>query len=453
MFGVEVPPIRFIVRTPDKRKRRVEATSQLIKLGSKKGLVHVPLPAKDAKEIHASVRVAPDGRLWLVDVSNGAGTRLNGTHVERAELFDGDTIGIGKTKVTVRVEGGGHSRDDTAAPGPDDLEATVIPNLLVPSVPPASSHAGGLAVELAPECATVHPGQDLVGTIVLPPAWHDGLEALEICCRWEATEDSAEEQLVSWSCEDLSGGTRSVPFALTAPDGPLSHDGELIAIRWYAQATAIVAGEHRHARTGFVLAPWSEDPILRKVGGYRGGPRRWRAEYRLGPKPPAPGITLRQAGLQSGMLQGVWGGLLRNAQASMREMWLDVDVTMPQTAHAGGPLTVATHLEAKRDVTISQLTCTLTAREFSREADGSWDGALEHVLHEATVHVIDAPITMSAGEDATPEAHIAVPTNAPPSFGADHALLVWTVAINLAVDHCPDWVSEQLVTVLPAPPV
>lgn len=52
--------------------------------------------------VHCRLSARPDGRLEVQDLESTNGTFLNGKKVDRAELKDGDELGVGR--VTLKVE-------------------------------------------------------------------------------------------------------------------------------------------------------------------------------------------------------------------------------------------------------------------------------------------------------------------------------------------------------------
>jgi pSer/pThr/pTyr-binding forkhead associated (FHA) protein len=52
--------------------------------------------------VHCRLIAGPDGRLEVQDLESTNGTFVNGKKIDRAELKDGDELGVGR--VTLRVE-------------------------------------------------------------------------------------------------------------------------------------------------------------------------------------------------------------------------------------------------------------------------------------------------------------------------------------------------------------
>ena len=53
--------------------------------------------------LHCRFTVRPDGALEIQDLDSTNGTFVNGKKVERAELKDGDELGIGRVKLKVTL--------------------------------------------------------------------------------------------------------------------------------------------------------------------------------------------------------------------------------------------------------------------------------------------------------------------------------------------------------------
>jgi hypothetical protein len=77
--------------------REIPVTGERVVLGRSREC-DVRLTDANVSRRHAEVRLE-DGSYWVVDLGSTNGTELNGRHVDRAKLSDGDTITLGSTEI------------------------------------------------------------------------------------------------------------------------------------------------------------------------------------------------------------------------------------------------------------------------------------------------------------------------------------------------------------------
>jgi|GEM_PF-1441684 len=96
------PHIFLDVLEPGKPLRSIPVDQPIIKIG-KFSSAHVELSAEGVSRIHAVIEVA-DGKATILDLGAERQTRVNGQAVNRAELSNGDVIGIGDAELVVKVD-------------------------------------------------------------------------------------------------------------------------------------------------------------------------------------------------------------------------------------------------------------------------------------------------------------------------------------------------------------
>ncbi|MCG8648380.1 MAG: ATP-binding protein [Pirellulales bacterium] len=85
----------FVVRGRDQGKH-FQLSQPVQKIG-REASSEIQLFDSEASRSHAEIRLAPDGKCELVDLSSSNGTKINGVRVERQHLASGDRIEIGAT--------------------------------------------------------------------------------------------------------------------------------------------------------------------------------------------------------------------------------------------------------------------------------------------------------------------------------------------------------------------
>lgn len=91
-----------------------------------------------ASRFHCRIERTQDGRMGLIDLQSGNGTKVNGRLVEQCELGDGDAIQIGDTELRFFRE------KETACPGPSPAPGTSRQAEKVPATISAADTTGDL---------------------------------------------------------------------------------------------------------------------------------------------------------------------------------------------------------------------------------------------------------------------------------------------------------------------
>jgi hypothetical protein len=131
----------------------------IIKIG-RLASAHLCLDDDKVSRIHSVIEVAPDGKLWIIDLS-GEGTFVNGKKVNKGALSFGDEIRVGNT--LIKVEDGTTARAAAAlvaaaqAPVPAAAPVHTNGNTLTPAATLAEAARAVPPAAVAPTIAPVAP--------------------------------------------------------------------------------------------------------------------------------------------------------------------------------------------------------------------------------------------------------------------------------------------------------
>jgi len=412
-------------------------------------LVHVHVPDVDANPIHATVHMDDAGRVWLTDLNTALGTMLNGFKVSKAEVHDGDEVLIGSTRIEIAIHDKRRAAGKRRKAVGHDAGAPIC-KVASPAIPTPVAAESGLKVEMDRLEATYRPGETLSGIVRLPGPLADDLTRLEATCGWStmgtSEPDGADTRRVELELPVGVDGQRSrvypLRFNLTAPNGPLSFEGDLFKLRWYVRARGQARdGRIELAERGFILAAWHEDPIIAPPLGYRDAPQRWAGAYHQGPSPLPGGTALEEseARIRPGWVKRV----LADAQTTLRSAWLEARIEAPSRARAAESIVVNIRIRAIRTLTIIGVHSNLRGREVVGTPP------VGHMFYEAKQPLTTRTAVVEEGDVKAFRARFVVPANAPSSFGASNHHVAWSIGVDIAVDYCPDLATERVVQVYP----
>ena len=116
-----------------------------------------------------------------------------------------------------------------------------------------------LTLELLDEEAAYYPGDSIEG--IASWAFPHPVERIEVHLCWHTegrgTEDASVVETVEF---DYPPPVGAKPFRLSAPAGPYSYDGRLIAIRWAVELVAV--GVKDVAQVAVTISPTREPFVL-----------------------------------------------------------------------------------------------------------------------------------------------------------------------------------------------
>jgi hypothetical protein len=363
---------------------------------------------------------------------------LNDVPVKKGLLKDGDVLSVGATRVEVVLleqRQRANARRERALVHVAPTTCTVASAV----APGAEASESGMEIDVF-GATTWRPGQDLAGAVMFPVALAERVEHLEVACVWRVEDETRALGPEVEGCKvALSVRSAAIRFQVEVPSGPLSYQGKLFSVRWRLVARARMRdGGLVKATQGFVLAPWDDDAEPHR--GYRDTPRRWTGDYDPGPCPLPGGEVLH--GSELALALGWLGSAMSLARSTARLVFYEAQISAPTKVRAGQPVDVRVRVRSHQTVTVTRVTLCLRGREVLR-------GAIPriHVLYEDAQVATDGPVPVLWGGEEVFQARFAVPGNAPGSFGTDGQLLVWSLAAEVAVSMCPNWVVEQVVEV------
>ncbi len=276
-----------------------------------------------------------------------------------------------------------------------------------------------------------------------------------------------------------AGQSQQFDFELAAPDGPLSYDGEVLRIEWFAQARVDVdwAADPKSEPVGLSLLRWSSEDVLAQGANYREGPRHYDGEYCQGPTvkqgnkvfEPATAAgcggvalavgglciaTLSEAGINLGVAALIVALMLLFyaipkllARSRVGEPQVQIE---PEIVRPGEAVHVQLALDPRRKVRLNEITSKLRGREVVVRGSGKNSKTSTHELHEKAKTLV-AEKVLKSGQKHTFETDFTIPENAPPSFGAPGNELVWQIELHVDIAGWPDWKQQRRIVVQPAP--
>jgi hypothetical protein len=297
-----------------------------------------------------------------------------------------------------------------------------------------------LELALERKDARFRAGETVRGSLqvsVVDDCTSNGL-AIDMCFRTQGKGDVDERWMHALP---LAGGetwkageTRSYPFEIRAPSGPVGYDGQLVQLRWFLAARASLAWAlgAKHESEFFLLrAPDPEaEPEPESFRGYR-EPARRSPPSRCGS--PAVRRTLVFP------LSKTWAEWLMGAP----------EVTVePSEPRPGGKVHVRVVLEPRRRVRLRAVWAEVTAEERAKESSGeSWTTHRQIVQRLRVELAPDDGVMLDAAERRTFEAELQLRPDAPPSFKLNNNELQWSAVVCVDAEGVPDWKEEYDLTV------
>jgi hypothetical protein len=329
-----------------------------------------------------------------------------------------------------------------------------------------------LHIEL--ERTEVSPGDRLSGAVVVEVEQECQLQQLTLTTRWrtrgEGEGDGGEGQVrVLLKDARWAPGQHRIPFTMAAPQGPSSHQGQVLSIQWVLCARAQLSWRTDPvAEVGFTLVDGEPQPVedasLSRREARR-APLHAVMGLLMGTAFGAAGLLLLATGAE-GLLKGdagqmamaFLGGLLfggaglaffvKHLRFGFLRWVLGAEVEVePTTVRPGERLRVRLHLCPRWEVALSEAEATLVGEEATVRQTGDGKETAEHVFREERHALTDGALTLAGGEARTLEVDVEVPEEAPASFHSKHNELRWVVKVRVASSRWVYWESRSLLTV------
>lgn len=339
-----------------------------------------------------------------------------------------------------------------------------------------------LSIHLDREEAVYRPGEVIRGHVRVTVHAEVRCDALTLRLVWRvppAMGGAPPTKLAGG--EWKAGQIHVLPFELRAPDGPLSHEGTLVRVRWSLIARAhLWRARSSKVEAALALAPWTRGELLSRAQGYREAPLHFDGKYAQGelrritnPREPlvrpvrvpfwpsAAGLIaificavvfVRSEVLLRTLVALVWMGgmalvLARNKPAVV--LGFSQVKVKPFRAAPGGLLLVTVHFTAERKVLLREVTLALVGEEivYGQPEDR------RHTLHEERVAMLDPPKlrVVSAGEKLTLRRTFQLPPDAAPSLRVMNNEIRWEARGEIVTADGQECRHAAQVVVWPAP--
>jgi hypothetical protein len=308
----------------------------------------------------------------------------------------------------------------------------------------------------------VPAGDEIRGIVTVEADDDVTADALIVECRtrasgWGNTNvTSAGKDVIASGVRVSAGTSEEFPFAVRAPDGPLTFSGQLIQLDQLVRARADIA--------------WTIDPKFeeryelarpaRPVGSDRApytrivrARRSWN-RLRIG--------TLIVVGLALWLLPfpysllgaavGLGLALLVGKNVIAARKLGDIAVALGATRVCAGevvPVTIV--IRPPEAVTIDRIVATIDCRESATRGSGSdRQTKSEELLSEETV-LVDGGM-LDPREPFTAETSVPIPVSDACSVSMGSNSITWKLTLRVAVPGWPDWTLSRELEVVPATP-
>jgi hypothetical protein len=268
-------------------------------------------------------------------------------------------------------------------------------------------------------------------------------------------------------------GEEVVPFEVKAPNGPVSHRGELLEVTWFARAQVDIDWAiDPKAEVTFVLSPatGSREPYTHGNAGLDIGPDSARTSGSgLGPVAWTLiafdlagvfflllGILKRQAGLivfgtvsiligTVALLKGV-RFLRRIAAFKLGEVKVHAQ---PLSPRAGETVRVTVEVIAKPGARVDGAQLVLLGRERVVRGSGKNRRITHHELHRSTHELNGDSGRLIAGVVSRWTVDVPIPSGAAPTFMERDNQVEWTMDVSLELPGGLDWTDTVTLGVTP----
>jgi hypothetical protein len=294
---------------------------------------------------------------------------------------------------------------------------------------------------------------------------------------------SGPEQGVSlFEGEWRAGEDQSYAFEVTLPNGPSTYRGHYLNIDHYVVAKADVPWSLDPTATVDIVLTGERGPTYDHGPQHKSGPPDVKAEgamaavgsvliagffgvpglgmllggaafgviglMRRDPALGFPGLILMPFGA---VLVAVSAGVafaLHKRTLAQRKLGTPVLTVEPRMAVPGQEVAVHLALTPRSPVSLTRGVVLLRGQERVVSGTGTNRTTHTHVfqLQEAG---LDLPSDVRAGSTLQRSVVLAVPADAPPSFGASDNDLQWAVVVRIGIAGWPDWEREYPITVAP----
>ncbi len=338
-----------------------------------------------------------------------------------------------------------------------------------------------LSIELERPDFTYRPGELVRGRIEVTALEDCTCDGLSIELMWRthgrgnrAKGDPNLQSLgkAQWKADE----TRSYPFELTLPAGPVTYHGNLINVDWYLDARADIPWAlDPKAEREILLVPGPAEGEMRSAGGYRdparpgiarydvGGPKRtgWQGRAGVGTRVffgllfgGIGGVAFYQSHSVFTLVfvlvgLGIAGGALLRPVAESRIGVPEVEID-PNELRAGERATVRLILAPVSRAHINGVSMEVRGQEIAVSGSGTNRTTHRHDLFRAPSKLDGPTGAVEAGARAQFQGTLALPPDAAPSFRATDNEVRWSVTIRVDIEGWPDWQDEYVFTVVPS---
>lgn len=331
-----------------------------------------------------------------------------------------------------------------------------------------------LTVRLDEGSTVVRQGDPITGEVIVRVDEFGRCDGLALVCEWftrgSGNPESGEASREVLHTGDWWPGEHRYRFTVAAPLGPMSSDGEAIAIGWRVVARADLA--------------WARDAVA-------------GAEFRLLPRPDASLEEPYYFGPSYGILAGDLGAELKlsetpSGEAAKKGSWwawmagallvVTLAVAMPpllllmspfivyavihnllvrdklgrpelkvvpRVTHPGGTVEVTVAITPRRDVLIESLFVELVADANATKGHGKGARTIQTRLYTRRERFGSVARELRAGERIEETVRLEIPADGQYSFHASANTILWRVDARAIVPRWPDWHASVVVAVRP----
>jgi hypothetical protein len=194
------------------------------------------------------------------------------------------------------------------------------------------------------------PGETIHGIVRLESPAGARCRAVRVFPHWSVRRDPIGDggrgaSVTVFEGELAAGIAVERAFALTAPAGPLSHAGSVVALEWQVVAQAELAWSlDASATQPFALATAEGSELLPGTGDYRRAPRFCSSAYVYGSRP----VRRRRSIDLTEVSSFPFDGALRALAAGWRRLRFRPEVNAPSEVRRGEPFDVRVRMPSSR---------------------------------------------------------------------------------------------------------
>jgi hypothetical protein len=297
---------------------------------------------------------------------------------------------------------------------------------------------------------------------------------ITLICAWQTrgrgnkASESEEGMIFAEDTKFQSGELQEYPFQFAARRGPVSYQGQYLAVEWYLRAQVdIPVAVDVIKEEIFMLAPGdiSEEIVLGTEDQDQreeAAPSSFKERMTMAEVLAIPFFVLGLAMIVLGgsnlvaLLLGLavtgFGGwqlfmMLRNKLAQQRVSALEVQVH-PVKIRAGKAVECKLLFDSRDARRLRKITATLKAEERVVSGAGGLKNTHTQKIYETILEQSNQDV-VAFGDKAEIKIPVRIPANAPSTFRAPDNALIWSLRVQIDISDWPDWVQEFPLTVLP----